>query len=71
MYSHSWRNLSEFRGIFRTQSSIWGGKFLKKIADGFFLQKGSVVHVLLGGKYASGVVLLYSICVIRILAWPF
>ena len=28
MYSHSWRSLSELRGVFRTQSSIWGRKFL-------------------------------------------
>ena len=39
-------------------------------ADGFFLQKSSIADVRLGSKYASGIVLLYSICVIRILAWP-
>ena len=33
-------------------------------------QKTSIVDVRLGSKYAPGVVLLYSICVIRILAWP-
>ena len=39
-----------------------------KIADDFFLQKSSIVDVRLGSKYVSGVELLYSICVIRILA---
>ena len=45
-------------------------KVFKKIADDFFLQKSSNVDARLGFKYAFGVVLLYSICVIRILAWP-
>ena len=71
MYFHSWRSLSEIREIFRTPSSISGGKFLKKIADCLLLQKGSFLDVQLGCKYASGVVLLFSICVFRILPWPF
>ena len=45
-------------------------KVFEKIADDFFLQKSSIVDARLGSKYAFGVVLLYSICVIRILAWP-
>ena len=45
-------------------------KVFEKIADGFFLQKSSIVDARLGSKYAFGVVLLYSICVFRILAWP-
>ena len=44
--------------------------FWKKIADGFFFQKSSIVDVRLSSNYASGVVLLDSICVIRILALP-
>ena len=43
---------------------------MKKIADGFFFQKSSIVDVRLSSNYASGVVLLDSICVIRILALP-
>ena len=39
MYSHSWRSLSEYRGLFRTQSSIWGGKFLKKLLTTSFCKK--------------------------------
>ena len=35
-----------------------------------FLQKSFIVDVTLGSKYAFGVVLLYIICVIRILVWP-
>ena len=42
MYSHSWRSLSEIRGIFRTQSSIWGGKFLKKLLTASFCKKASL-----------------------------
>ena len=34
-------------------------------ADGFFLQKSSIADVRLGSKYASGIVLLYSICVLE------
>ena len=41
-------------------------RFLEKIAGSFFLQKSSIIDVRLGSQYASGVVLLYSICVIRI-----
>ena len=39
MYSHSWRSLSELRGIFRTQSSVWGGKFLKKFLTASYFKK--------------------------------
>ena len=39
MYSHSWRSLSELRGIFRTQSSIWSGKFLTKLLTASFCKK--------------------------------
>ena len=45
-----------------------GWKVFQKIADGFFLQKSSIVDVRLGSKYAPGVVFPYSICAIRILA---
>ena len=41
-------------------------RFLEKIAGGFFLQKSSIIDLRLGSQYASGVVLLYSICVIGI-----
>ena len=39
MCSHSWRSLSELRGIFRSQSRIWGGKFLKKLLTASFCKK--------------------------------
>ena len=39
MYFHSWRSLSELRGIFRTQSSLWSGKFLTKLLTASFCKK--------------------------------
>ena len=35
MYSHFWRSLSEFIGVFRTQSSIWDKAFMKKLLPSF------------------------------------
>ena len=50
-------------------SPACGIKRFKKIDDGFFLQKSSIVDVRLRSKYASRFVL-YRMCVIRILAQP-
>ena len=62
----------ELKGVFRTLSNIWDEAFLRKLLTAFtrwlFLQKCSIVDLRLGSKYASRVVPLYSIDVIRILA---
>ena len=62
----------ELRGAFRTLSNIWDEAFLRKLLTAFsrllFLQKCSIVDPRLGSKYASRVVPLCSIGVIRILA---
>ena len=72
MYSHSCRSVSGFRGVFRTLSNIWDEAFSQKLRTAFspssVLQKISIVDVRLGSKYASRVVPVYSISVIRILA---
>ena len=44
-----------------------GKSVFEKVTNGFFLEKSSIVDVRLGSKYASGVVLVYIIRVIRIL----
>ena len=41
---------------------------IKHFWKGFFLQKNPIIDVRLGSKYTAGIVLVYSIWVIRILA---
>ena len=57
MYSHSYRTLSEFSGVFRTLLNIWDEAFLRKL-----------LTALSRFKYASRVAPLYSIGFIRTLA---
>ena len=61
----------ELRGVFRTLSNIWEAflrKLLKTFSRWLFLQKYSIADLRLGSKYASRVVPVYSIGVIRTLA---
>ena len=68
MFSHSWRILSELRGVFRTQSSMWGKVFLKKLLTVSFCKKAP--SQMCDWVLNTPGFVLYSICVIRILAQP-
>ena len=61
----------ELKGVFRTLSNIWHEAFLRKLLTAFsrwlFLQKCPIVDLRLGSKYASRVVPLYCIGIIRML----
>ena len=44
-----WTDLNVFRGLFRTQSNIYGGASLRKSQNSF------IVDARLGSKYVSGI----------------